>query len=66
MTPLIDLLKKDKKWHGLEKFQEAFDKLKSAVVSELVLRLLDFELPFKVHTNAFNKVIGGVLFGRIT
>ena len=31
------------------------------VASELVLRLLDFELPFEVHTNVFDKAIGGVL-----
>ena len=29
--------------------------------SEPVLHLLDFELQFEVHTNAFDKAIGGVL-----
>ena len=61
MVPLTDLLKKDKKWHWLEKFQEAFKKLKMTVASELMLRLPDFKLPFKVHTDAFNKATGGVL-----
>ena len=41
--------------------QEAFEKLKATMSSEPVLRLPDFELPFKVHTNASNKAIGGVL-----
>ena len=41
--------------------QEAFEKLKATMSSEPVLRLPDFELPFKVHTNASNKEIGGVL-----
>src|SRR5262249_33768129 len=38
-----------------------FEKLKSAVASEPVLRLPDFELPFEVHTDASNRAIGGVL-----
>ena len=41
--------------------QEAFDKLKVAVSSEPVLRLPDFGLPFEVHTDASDKIIGGVL-----
>ena len=41
--------------------QEAFEKLKVVVSSEPVLRLPDFELPFKVHTNASDKAVGGVL-----
>ena len=41
--------------------QEAFEKLKAAMLSEPVLRLPDFELPFEVHTDASNKAIGGVL-----
>ena len=41
--------------------QEAFEKLKTAVLSELVLCLPDFELLFEVHTDASNKAIDGVL-----
>ena len=41
--------------------QEAFEKLKAAMSSESMLRLPDFELPFKIHTDASNKAIGGVL-----
>ena len=40
---------------------QAFEKLKTTVASVLVLGLPDFEKPFKVHTNASDKVIGGVL-----
>ena len=41
--------------------QEAFEKLKATMSSEPVLRLPDFELPFKVHTDASDKALGGVL-----
>ena len=41
--------------------QETFEKLKTIVSSEPVLRLPDFQLPFKVHTDASNKAFGGVL-----
>ena len=61
VAPLIDLLKKDKKWVWTDLCQEAFDKLKVAVSSEPVLRLPDFGLPFEVHTDASDKAIGGVL-----
>lgn len=61
VAPLTDLLKKDQKWVWSERCQAAFDKLKSAVASEPVLRLPDFELPFEVHTDASDRAIGGVL-----
>ena len=61
VTPLTDLLKKDKKWVWTDACQEAFEKLKATVSSEPVLCLPDFELPFEVHTDAFDKAIGGVL-----
>ena len=58
---LFRSLKKDKNWVWTDACQEAFEKLKATMSSEPVLRLPDFELPFKVHTNASNKAIGGVL-----
>lgn len=61
VNPLTDLLKKDQKWCWTDECQEAFDKLKSAVASEPVLKLPDFELPFEVHTDASDRAIGGVL-----
>ena len=36
-------------------------KLKDAIISKPILRLLDLELSFKVHTNASNRTVGGVL-----
>ena len=58
---LIDLLIQDKKWVWTNACQEVFEKLKAVMSSELVLRLLNFELPFKVHTDSSDKAIGGVL-----
>ncbi|KAG6482741.1 hypothetical protein ZIOFF_059379 [Zingiber officinale] len=58
---LTDLLKKNMRWEWSDACKEAFETLKMPIASELVLRLLDFELPFEVHTDAFDKAIGGVL-----
>ena len=58
---LTDLLKKERKWEWDAECQAAFQKLKDAITSELVLRLLNLELPFEVHTDASDKALGGVL-----
>ena len=42
-TTLIDLLKKDTKWFWSERCDEAFQNLKSAIASEPILKLPDFE-----------------------
>ena len=46
-SALTDLLKKERKWEWEAKFQAAFQKLKDAITSEPVLRLLDLELRLK-------------------
>ncbi|KAK3225480.1 hypothetical protein Dsin_005342 [Dipteronia sinensis] len=61
VSPLADLFKKDTKWIWTKACQNPFDKLKLVVSSEPVLCLLDFEKPFKVHTNASDRALGGVL-----
>ena len=57
----MDLLKKERKWEWDAKCQVAFQKLKDAIISEQVLRLLDLELSFEVHTDASDRALGGVL-----
>ncbi|KAE8668323.1 cytochrome P450 78A7-like [Hibiscus syriacus] len=60
-TPLTELLKKDKVWEWSTKCQDAFKKLKEAMVNEPVLVLPDYTKPFVVFTDASDVAIGGVL-----
>lgn len=61
--PLTNLLKKDNSiWSNTA--QEAFNKLKIALTSALVLVLPDFSLPFVIETDACNVVIGVVLMQK--
>ena len=48
VAPLTDLLKKDQVWQWNLECQAAFDELKGAISSELVLRLPNLQLPFEV------------------
>jgi hypothetical protein len=61
-TPLINLLKKSSgiyEWE--EACNEAFEILKDILVKVLVLKLLDFDKDFEIHSDASNFAIGGVL-----
>ena len=59
-VPLTDLLKKRNfGWNSV--VDEAFEKLKCAMVTTPVLALLDFTDTFIVETDAFNYGIGAVL-----
>ncbi|KAE8694779.1 hypothetical protein F3Y22_tig00110773pilonHSYRG00015 [Hibiscus syriacus] len=60
-TPLIELLKKDKVWEWSTECQEAFEKIKEAMVNEPVLVLPDYTKPFVVFTDASDVAISGVL-----
>ncbi|KAL6319624.1 hypothetical protein AAG906_020701 [Vitis piasezkii] len=61
VSPLTDLLKKDKQWDWSEQCQMAFESLKEAMSTEPVLRLPDLDLPFEVQTDASDRALGGVL-----
>lgn len=61
VSALIDLLQKGKSWTCDEAYVDAFDKIKSRLVAKLVLKLLDFDKSFEIHTNASNHTVGGVL-----
>ncbi|KAJ4729345.1 Retrotransposon protein, putative, Ty3-gypsy subclass, partial [Melia azedarach] len=60
-APLTDLLKKNRSWDWTEECQHAFEDLKKAIMEETVLALPDHTKPFKVHTDASDFAIGGVL-----
>jgi hypothetical protein len=60
-APLSDLLKKNRCWDWYSECQLAFDKLRGAVTSALILKLPDFEKSFEVHTDASDKAVEGVL-----
>ncbi|TYK31571.1 Transposon Tf2-9 polyprotein [Cucumis melo var. makuwa] len=59
-APLTQLLKKGGfKWN--EEAEEAFEKLKKAMMALLVLALLSFNLPFEVETDASGYGVGAIL-----
>jgi hypothetical protein len=61
-TPLTNLLKKSAiiyEWEGA--CDEAFETLKGILVKAPVLKLLDFDKDFEIHSDAFDFVIGRVL-----
>lgn len=60
VAPLIDLLK-NSGWNSTEELDKAFAKVKEVISSKPVLKLPDFEKPFQMITDAFDKVVGGVL-----
>ena len=60
-SSLMDLLKKERKWEWDAECQADFQKLKDAITSKPVLRLLDLELSLEVHTDASDRALGGVL-----
>jgi len=59
--PLIDLMKKDRKFDWSPDCQEAFNKLKTCFLSEPVLRNPDPSKQFAIATDASKVATGGVL-----
>ena len=60
-SPLTDLTKKDRKFEWGPKKEEAFERLKTALVSAPVLQLPDFDREFTVTTDASEVSVGGIL-----
>ena len=50
-----------RKWDWDKECQVFFHKPKDVIILEPILRPLDLELPFEVHTNASNMALRGVL-----
>lgn len=59
--PLDELLCKDKKWEWTEKQQNAFDKAKQILLSDLALTHYDPKLPIVVAADASKDGIGAVI-----
>jgi hypothetical protein len=67
-TPLTNLLKKSSGTYEWDEVcNEAFETLKAIFVKAPVLKLLDFDKDFEIHSNAFDFAIKGVLVqdGRV-
>eukprot|EP00253_Pinus_taeda_P026735 PITA_26735 len=60
-SPLFGLLGKDVEFIWTDNYQEALDTLKSKLVTAPILRGPNWALPFHIHTDASNKVIGAAL-----
>ncbi|XP_015057570.1 uncharacterized protein LOC107003812 [Solanum pennellii] len=60
-APLTELLKKNKPWVWIEEYQRVFECLKAAMTEEPVLMLPNFSKTFKVHMDASDFAIEGVL-----
>ena len=61
VSPLTDLLKKDRAWDWDIECRMAFESLKQAISKEPVLQFPNLDLPFEVQTDASDKALGGVL-----
>jgi hypothetical protein len=62
--PLHDLTRKDVKFTWSDESQRAFDELKNAFTSDLVMRHFDPDLPLVLETDASDYAIGAVLSQR--
>jgi hypothetical protein len=61
VRPLYDLTKKDIEFQWNEEYKQAFQRIRDAIVVDLVLILLDPRKPFEVETNVLDFAIGGQL-----
>lgn len=60
-SPLTDLISPKEKFEWSSECQESFDKLKSLLTSEPVLKTPDFNKPFQVQVDASGTGVGAVL-----
>ena len=60
-APMYQLLKKDVKWNWTAKQEDAFNRLKSALVSAPVVQMMDFTIPMVLWTDASGYGLSGIL-----
>eukprot|EP00253_Pinus_taeda_P028823 PITA_28823 len=63
-SPLFGIMGKDVEFIWTDNYQEALDTLKSKLVTAPILRAPNWALPFHIHTDSLNKVIG-VALGQV-
>jgi len=66
IEPLIELVRKDKKWCWDEHHQRAFEEAKLVFLQEVVIAFPDFSQPFYLNTDASTAAIGGNYFNIST
>ena len=60
-SPLTDLLHNDREWKWGKEEKEAFQRLKQALLTEPVASYPDYDLEFRLHTDASKVALGAVL-----
>lgn len=61
LDPLHNLLRKDVKFCWSKECQDSFEKVKSLMCSEPVLKIFDPDIPIEIYTDASIKGVGAVL-----
>ena len=61
LYPLHQLLHIDKKWHWSSECDQAFEKTKKMIASDLVLAHYEENLPLKLHCDASSRGLGAVI-----
>jgi len=65
IEPMIELVRKDKKWVWNDHHQKAFEDTKSAFLQEVTIAFPDFSQLFYLNTDASTVAISGELFQNI-
>jgi hypothetical protein len=61
MVPLTELTSTKKAWKWSKEPQNAFDTMKKIMARETILASPNFEIPFKIHTDASAFQLGAVI-----
>lgn len=65
IEPMIELVRKDKKWVWNDHHQKAFEDAKSAFLQEVTISFSDFSQSFYLNIDTSTAAIGGELFQNI-
>lgn len=65
IEPLIELLKKEKRWKWEEKHGEAFNVTKKTFLKEMIVAFPDFSTPLHLNMDVSNTAISGELYRMV-